>query len=125
EDPASGGAARLRVQSVRLDVVENRRGQQVTRAARLGEVGTDGARGNVEGRGAVGDDISPGPLAQHIGGAGALAPLRRERGRHSAKGERMPGKLRDKDVSEGKEVAAALPGATVYGSVRTEGGNKT
>src|SRR5256885_3749836 len=49
--------------------------------------------GNVERGGAVGDDASPRPLAQDIGGAGALAPLGRERGRHTAGGERMPGTL--------------------------------
>src|SRR5258706_14522851 len=94
---------------MRLDVIENGRGQQIARAARLGEVSADGARGNVERRGDVGDDLSPRPLAQHIGGAGALAPLRGEPGLHSARGERMPGPLCDEDVVEVEEMAPALP----------------
>src|SRR5882757_8078591 len=105
---------------MRLDVIENRRRQQVTRAARLGEVSADGARGNVERRGAVGDDVSPRPLAQDIGGAGALAPLRGERGRHSAGSERMPGTLRDKDVCKWEKVAPALPGGEVSKGVRPQ-----
>src|SRR5258706_7587656 len=105
---------------MRLDVIENGRGQQIARAARLGEVSADGARGNVERRGAVGDDVSPRPLAQHVGGAGALAPLRGERGLHSARGERMPGTLRDEDVREVEQIAPALPGAQVSEGVRPE-----
>ena len=67
------------VERVRLDVIEDGRRQQVARAARLREVGADGARGNVERGGAVGDDASPRPLAQDIGGAGALAAEWRKR----------------------------------------------
>src|SRR6266851_5366868 len=59
------------------------------------------------------------------GNAGcAPAPLRGERGRHSARGERMPGTLRDEDVREGKEVAPALPRTQVAKGVRAEEQNE-
>jgi len=107
----------LRVQPVRLDVVEDRDGSRYADCA-PGRSGRGWHREMVERRGAVVTTFPPGRSRRNIGVCRRACALRRERSRHSAGGERCPGRCATNTCAREKEVAPALPGGEVAESVR-------